>query len=235
MSLYITYGEIKQRVQDQLDLEDEVFIDASEMLQYCQDAIKKCEAKIHTLYEDYFADKVALTLVAGQNEYDLPSTIYADKIRRVVFREGQTIYPVLKFKNFHQFERIEHAENYDTNGQYRYWLRNAPTGKKMVMVPNIRQGSPGELCNVYFLRRAIRPTVDSDLVDIPEFYSFIVAYMKMQCYAKEGHPNYQLAAAEVDDETKEMENTLSNRVPDDENEIPLDLSFYADMNVDMEY
>jgi hypothetical protein len=74
-----TWADIKSRVQYELDLIDEDFISATELLYFCNRAINTAESLILNLSEDYFLTKETLSLVNGTQEYDLPTGIYAQK------------------------------------------------------------------------------------------------------------------------------------------------------------
>lgn len=231
---YLQYSEILQKVLEPLDLQDEVFIGSPEMMGYCNDAIKRCESKIHTIYEDYFATNAFLTLTQGQNEVALPVDLYANKIRSIIFTEGfngSRVYEIVRFKDSKKFLRIEEALAYDTsnsNDHYRYWIKNeAPTqaGRKIQLIPAASETTSTKV-KCYYLRRANKVTAETDYVDIPEFYSVIVAYMRYMAYRKEGHPNTEEAKAELLDEEKNMVETLTEMVPDGENEIPLGEDVY---------
>jgi hypothetical protein len=223
---YLTYAEILKKVQEPLDLEDEVFIGSQEMIGYCNDAIKRCESKIHTIYEDYFLTDAYLTFTQGDQQVDLPADLYANKIRTIVWTQGpgsREIYEILRIKDIHKFLRIESDNANNQNADYRYWIKNASpslTGRKIMLVPAARETTSTK-AKIYYLRRANKVTQDTDYVDIPEFYSVIVAYMRYMAYRKEGHPNTEEAKAELIDEEKNMVETLTEMVPDGENEIPM--------------
>ena len=83
---YWTWAELKDKVQRDLDLEGEVFINETELLGYANEAIDEVERQVHTLYEDYFLTKAVISLVDGTEEYALPTDIYAFKIIHASFK-----------------------------------------------------------------------------------------------------------------------------------------------------
>lgn len=223
--MYLTYEEIADKVKEQLDLEDEVFIDADEMMGHCNDAIKRCESKIHKIYEDYFLTSGLLSLTSGASEVDMPSDIYANKIRSILWNDqSSTLYEIKRVKDPKKFILIENAKvNPGSNPRYRYWIKNSAatqTGRKIMLVPAAQETTATKAI-IYYLRCANRVTADDDIVDIPEFYSVIVAYMKYKCYLKEGHPNTELALQEYAAEEENMVETLTDMVPDGDNEIEM--------------
>ena len=51
---YWAWSEIRSKIEQECDLEDEDFVRRDELLAYCNEAIDEAEAEIHSLYEDYF-------------------------------------------------------------------------------------------------------------------------------------------------------------------------------------
>lgn len=77
---------------------------------------------------------------------------------------------------------------------------------------------------------ATRAIIEATVIDIPEFSTFIMEWVKANCLFKEGDPRLQGCIAKLEQQRKQMNDSLSNREPDDENTMELDLSFYEDMN-----
>lgn len=225
---YKTYGQIREKIEMDLDLEDEEFIQPEELVGYCNEAIKAAESIILKLCEDYFLDYTTLDLVEGQQAYDLPVDIFADKVRRVVYANGNDIYPVKRLRYSKDFENIAFIQaNGTSNEALRYLMTNdADDGKKMNFYPT--PNISGSLITLWYIRNAYTILDDEDIVDIPEFYGFVEEYMKMRCYEKEGNPKFQATVALLKAQKDLMEQTLQNRFPDDDNEIEADLSHYEE-------
>ncbi len=67
-------------------------------------------------------------------------------------------------------------------------------------------------------------------MDIPEAANYILQFMKVRCYEKEGHPNLTMAMAALQKEEADLQAALAEMIPDTENEIEMDMTFYTDMN-----
>lgn len=230
---YWTYAEIRDKVRRDLGIQQEEFISDSEMLDYCNMAIDDAESEIHTTYEDYFLTTEEIDLVAGKTDYTLPTDIYASKIRGVIYNNGTTVYKVRRYTNFEtMFEEIELDSNSNIS-DFMYFLSNntAESGIQMVLnpVPTVDESS---VIKMYYIRNANRMVDDTSVCDIPEFVDYVMQFMKVRCYEKEGHPNFQAALGMLDYKKKNMINTLSNMVPDGETTIKSDTSFYWDMESD---
>src|SRR3954470_8745840 len=123
---YPTWSELKTKIEADLDLQDEDFVTASELLGYANEAVDEAEAEIHTLYEDYFLTEGTITLIAGTSSYALPSDIYGSKIRGVIFSNNGLIYPVKRIRNSKKFELIANIRFISSStDDYRYLLKNA--------------------------------------------------------------------------------------------------------------
>jgi hypothetical protein len=226
---YLTYKDIKRRVLKPTDTQDELFIETDELLDLCHDAIKACEAKIHTLYEDYFLKRGYLALTTGEELYSLPTDIYASKIRRIIYRKTGEVYTISRIIDWKKFEEIEYEREHQQDSSYRYFLINqgASTKVQLNLIPASKETSSTNVV-IYYLRSASLPTLDTDLIDIPEFYDYITCHMRAHIYKKEGHPNTQDEFSLLSAKGQEMEATLATMVPDDRNEVPIDTTFYEE-------
>lgn len=225
---YLTYGEIKDKVERALDLEGEVFIEPEEMLDYANEAKDEASAEIHAIYEDYFLTYANIALVTAQELYDFPSNIYANKIRAIVYDVGETTYSLKRARYSDQFERHALVNKYASTDFYQYLIVNLSAAAKpqLLLLPKSRETGVNLKC--WFLREANALVDDDSICDIPEFYKFIVQYMKVKCYEKEGHPNLEYARGELESERKLMVETLQTMVVDGDTAIEMDLSAYAE-------
>lgn len=229
--IYWTYSQIKEKVERDLDVQDEMFIQDDELLGYINEGIDTCEAEIHTIYEDYFLTSANLSLVAGQSEYSLPSDIYANKIRSIIYQNGTDIFPIKRIRDWHKFERMALLKQYPPSLEYSYLLKNpsASSGVKLVLVPAARTTDSTSV-TIWYLRNANRLVNSSDSCDIPEFTSFVIQYAKCRIQEKEGHPNLTLSLQILESLRNQMKTTLRDMVPDQENQIEMDVSAYEEMN-----
>lgn len=226
---YWTWAQIKAKIRRDLDLESETFVRPEELLDYANEAIDEAEAEIHTIYEDYFLARQTLSIVNGQEEYDLPADIYAHKIRRIMYNNTSSVYTVDRLQDWKKFEAQNIARNFSTSDLYQYYFVNEIAGSpKILLVPQGREDGP--YLEVWYLRQANRLELDEDICDIPEFYNFIFQYMKVRIYEKEGHPNIDKAVMDLEKQRSLMNATLAQIAPDAQNEIEMDASFYEEMN-----
>lgn len=239
-----TYAEIKQKVQSDLDLQEETFITPDEMVGYCNEAIHEAESEILTIYEDYFLSSTPLTLTTGVSLYSLPSNIYAQKIRGLVYSNGSVQYTIRKIRGSFKFEDLQMIQTYSPNDDYRYLLTNSTAGvqSKILLAPPSRE--TGAYVTVWYIRNAQRILTAAEsgilptdantagqlatILDIPEFSTFIIDFMKCKCLAKDNDGRLDDQIAALAKQREMLVSTLTNQVPDDDNRIQMDLSFYSE-------
>jgi len=232
-----TLLELRERVQADLDLQDETFITDSDINTWINDAIKKAEAVIHTLYEDYFITQTTQAITAGTYLYSYPSDVYANKIRKIIYHDsGKT--------TSHEVKRVpslvEGSERdiYSTgsNSVLQWSPYNSKSGGRQIrLFPEA--GRAGTLI-IWYIRNArqlvdetvdeVTTLADAQSCDIDEFERYILQCVKTECYFKEGDPR-AMQSKQLEEQLKvDMIETLSNAVPDNNDEIPMDFSFYND-------
>jgi hypothetical protein len=229
--IYPTLTQIVAKIEQDLDLEEELFIPSNEMLGYINEAIDEAEAVIHTLYEDYFLTSASIALVAGTSIYLLPSNIYANKIRNLVYSDGTTIFPIRRLRFNDQFEDAALINTFSGTSFYRYFIINASAaaGMQIKLFPAAQETSATNV-TIWYLRNANRLAVAADTCDIPEFINFVYQYVKVRCYEKEGHPNTEAARNSLEQQRQLMVDTLTSMEPDGDTTIEQDVSSYREHN-----
>lgn len=236
MAKYWTYLEIKNKIQNDTDTEAENFIQPSELLALVNEAIDEAESYIHTLglEDDYFLTYEDKSITAGDETIDLPTDIYAHKIRHIMYRKNNLIYPVRRIRGMNKFEHIENALYFTNAGDYyRYTILNLGTdgnatpAPKIMLIP-VAQATETSTFRIWYIRNVKELVEDTDICDIPEFVHFVIKQVKFAIYMKEGHPNVAAAKAELEQERKRMVDTLSTMIPDTDSTIVPDLTSYSD-------
>lgn len=226
MSYLQTCKEILDKVEDDLDLAEETFIDRDELKRNLNEAIRDCEAEIHTIYEDYFLVHTVIPIQANVQFYPLPSDIYAKKIRGLIFNSENNAtgisYQIKRIRDFREIPLIVVSD-------YLQFLilNDSKLGDRLAFYPVPSQFLPANI-DFYYLRRAKRMVNESDVCDIPEFVNYILAHMKYTAMKKEGHPLLGEQMQILQTEKDLMVSTLSSMIIDNDNKISLDLSIYEE-------
>lgn len=244
---YWTAQQIIERVKDELDLQEETFIDDVEMVRYCNAAIDRAEQSVIGIHKDYFLTSATLSLVSGTREYELPVDIYGHKIRRIIYENGSQVYKVTRIQDWKKFERkaIEDVNNSAT--LLEYFLVNRQPGEPRIQFVPI-PAETGDFVTVWYCRQANRfddthtgsipnrvlttPLDDpTNILDVPEAFNYIVEFVKMKCDIKEKRNMGQIQTGdypEVQMEYREMMGAIQEIVPDAENLIEPDFSSYEE-------
>lgn len=221
-------------VEQELDLEEENFIQDSEMLEYFNKGRREAEAEVLGIYEDYLLSSADLALTIGDSRYDLPDGIYASKIRGIVYNNGSIIYEIKRIRGARKFLQRALLRDADPTDSYKYIMVNDETdGIQIELSPASKETSSTNV-QIWFLRKVLELTGDDDEIvdaEIPESINFIYAYVKGQCLKKEnGGIMPPDAQSEIDHQRQLLVSTLTNMIPDDDNEVIQDLSAYDEMS-----
>lgn len=225
-----TLSEAKELIQEEMDTQSETFVSSDELVNYFNEAIDECEAEIHNLYQDYFLTSSPIPLTQGISSYDLPSDIYANKIRFIQYKKSQNEFYEIKRV---PLKRIMLIDETLTNVDYVYHLENSLTGGQKIVFHPTPWDTDATSVTLWYIRNAARVEDDDDVIDIPEFISFIFAYVKVKIARKEVHPMLAVYIQEMDYQRSLMKTTLDRMVPDEDLTIHPDLSFYDDFDIDV--
>ncbi len=221
-----TLLSLRNQIKDDLDLWQEDFISDSEINRHINDAVKKAQASIMSFSPSYFLCESEITLALGDNKIDYPSDIYANKIRKLVFTDGDTIFRVDRCKDIMQAEGID---LYNTSSEVvlKYIpINDSVEGRKIRLFPST--GRAGTL-SIWYIRNAATLSADGDLCEIDEFDDYIVQSAKTAIFVKDGDPRAS-DSKNLERELKDsMDLALANMIVDGEDDrVDLDMSFYND-------
>jgi len=246
MARIYTYAEIRAKAAVDLDVQSESFITADEMAGYANEAIDEAEALIHNMYEDYFlVSRENFALTTGVSEYDLPAAIYGNKIRRFIYHKGTELYTIRRIREMNEFEIMEEIDQYGLTDDYQYIIINkvftditsaSTGGYKILLFPTSRETSTTNV-KISYIRNANRVPLpstttqalsDATLIDIPEFYTFVIQFMKVKLYEKEGDARQTEARIDLEGQRRTMIETLTGMVPDTDSTIKPDFTHYQE-------
>jgi hypothetical protein len=234
-----TWDQIRSKVQMELDIEVEEFIQPSEFINYVNDGVAMAEADIHKLglEDDYFLTKATIALTVGQEDFTLPTPIYMNKIKGIIYSNGATIYEITRLRGQNIFENIARINQYNTiTDYYRYIVRNdsAAAGTVLQFVPPSREELASAVTAWYIracAKWALTDTSGTGTCDLPEIaLQFLYQYVKYRCYEKEGHPNTEDSKQTLEKIHEVMMSSLEQMVADGNTELIRDLSSYQDMS-----
>lgn len=215
-----------------LDVEDLDFINGdTELLGYINEAINDAEAIVHTLglESNYFLVQDTLTFVSGTNDYTLPTGIFASKIKKLFYLNGQTKYEIFRVRDITETPYFQNGDDY----RYVLLTKTSPTTANNMRIrfyPDVLES--GSFVQIWYLRNALTLTSSTtdaaNVCEIPESVNFIFSHCKVRIYEKMGNPNLDLAIASFREQKQLMIETLQEMVPDENTLVRPDMSFYED-------
>lgn len=176
-----TYTELKTKIENDLDLIDEVFVSEEELIGYINEAIDDAETAIHSLNceDKYFLSTGTFSWVSGTADYVLPTDIYGVKFRLIFYNDGTTKYPIEKVRN------LEGTQYFVAGDYYQYLvINNTATGFQLRFFPTPAETSTN--AKIHYIRNMKRVTnsaAATNICEIPECGNFVFQHVK-KSYAK---------------------------------------------------
>jgi hypothetical protein len=226
-----TLSQFRSKIEVDLDLQEETFITSSEITGYVNEALREAQREVLGIYEDYFLTKTNLALSIGVSTYSMPSDIYANKIRGMIYDNNYNIYEIRRIRTPQKFLDRHLLRNDDPTDYYMYIIINdAVNGFQIELSPAAKETSATAI-TLWYLRDISVIASDSDVIDqdIPECIDFMFAYVKGQCLKKENSGLMPPEARdEIERQRKLLVDVLTNMVPDDDNTIIKDTTYYRE-------
>jgi hypothetical protein len=230
---YWTWDEILIKVRRDHDLEDEDFLDEPELREYANEAIKECEGIIHGLNEDYFLTRYPdAPFVDGVDVYELPESIYAHKIRNIIYFNGTDTYEIMRINRLDKFLRYRYSRANQVSGsqvRLEYFLANSASGNPRILVTPVPTGGTYE---VWYYRNANRLDDLEDICDLPEHVQYVFDYLAERIAWKEqaGSAKHQTAIARLEKTKDNMLKALQGMIVDGHDDIEADTTAYEEHN-----
>jgi hypothetical protein len=224
-----TLLEMRTTVRTEMDLIDEPAVTDAEITDRINQGIKVVAAKVLGLYEDYFVKRgTPISLVAGQAEYDYPADIWGNKLRALIYRNGTKVHEIprsgpQRMNSFIETERAEVLGSWSSeNATYR------PLAEKFRISP-VPTANEASVLVPWYVSDAATLTLNADVCDLPEWAHVAVAYAKWQIAAdKPGLGNVTELKAQFESLITLVEESLSNRVPDQWDLVDKDMTTYEE-------
>lgn len=240
-----TYNEFETKVRADLDLQDtDNFVGQDEMAGLTNEAIDAAEALIMATHEDYFLTSATLTLVSGESSIALPTDIYGQKVREVIYKNGDRIFPLTELRDPQMFYQKAVIDRQSVSlDEYSYFFKSATAGQQdtlMITPPALESGAYLEM---WYIRNAnriplqaapdssSRATQLATVIDIPEWRAYLEQYVKWRCYQKMKDQGAEASAAAALEKLGElMIINLKDKKLNNANDVPMDTSHYWEHN-----
>ena len=235
-----TYGEGLDLINGEFDLTNETFIGDDEMVGFFNHAVQKAAADIYKLgvEDEYFQNEAALPMVVGQSDIALPTDIYANKIRGLIYVNGYEIYEVTRSRRRKKFLKEAKIRKFAPDARYQYRLKNTgiATGTTITLIPAARDTTSAFLTAYYIREVSFIPLVSAGSlsasratkIDLPECMEYIFAEVKWRVAKKIPHPDLDSYKNDRDEMRALMIETLTGQTDDDNTEVEPDLTHYQE-------
>lgn len=221
-----TWAELREEIQTETNTEGEEFFTPEELRAWANDGIREAEKEIITMHDKYLETEGKLELVEGEHEIQLPPNIYANKITQIFYDGGEGRFEIKPMKR--------REERYELCGldQYKYRILNNTTGRVIKIYPAARETS-SDVVDILYVRNASLIEDDDDIIDIPIADNFIKQYIKDKMLEKELGPGaIRWPTSSLQSERRLLVEALNQMIPDENNDLEVDLSFYEDFDND---
>jgi hypothetical protein len=244
-----TVATILYEVKDSLELMNkeaygerslDPMVSETYLIQKVNDSLEEIQGYINKQYEDYFLTYNTYQMnedQSQQTEYDLPSNIFMNKIRRVMYHYGSnplntntTTYPMGRLQN------INDAHKFSGGEEYRYMLIDRPvTGDvvdyktKLVTFPY--GANNNDYFTIWYIRELATVSATGDTVELPNVaMRYLVEDVKSKCLEKDiGNPMAGIIEGNKQRILGLMQTSIANKVPDDQSGyLQKDTSHYDD-------
>lgn len=224
-----TVQQILDQVKDDLELRNseaygerslDPMVSDSYLIQKINDTLEEIQAEIMAGYEDYFLAYFTVALTGGVSEYDMPSDIAINKIRRVLCHKGANHLDPDSVNDIYKVNRLTNIDSiYEigSSDDYRYMLVDREISgnyeTKLVLFPPAR--GEEEYLTTWYIRQLASVSATGDVVNTP-FNRFLVEDVKFKVLEKDvGNPMAGLIAQKRNDLLELMQKSISNKIPDD--------------------
>jgi|GEM_PF-3799217 len=213
---YRTFGDLREQVEAELDLEAEEFIQPTEMQRYFNSGIQIIEAEIIKLglRERYLQDEAFISIVVDQQDYSLPADIIDTKIRKLVYRENTIVYTIKPLRSESAYETEDVFNLYNSSDYYFYSIYKTSENYVLRLTPKARKNFTDAIRIIYF-KDLNQYTDDDTNCDVPQIcYEYLLSYVRYRCYKKELHANADSEKQDLAALLQLMRETLQGQVAD---------------------
>lgn len=225
-----TVSELIEKIQDEMDLQEESFFDQSDFINAINDGIDEAEQEVMQLNEGYFNTSATLNLVSGTAAYSLPTDIYSAKIKLVQFyRNSSDYYKIHRIKLRDIADASASTYSQGTELMFDIQYPSSAIGQQIVFYPTPLENLTAGV-RLWYIRNAERVALLTDLIDIPDAHMFIFSFVKCKVAMKEMSPLLSAYKEELEQQRQQLRETMSQMIPDEDEEIERDGSFYQDFD-----
>lgn len=209
-----TVGELKKKLKQFTDTEEESYVKEDELCCFINMAIQKAAKIVSCLNKDYFTSCKDIDVPAGQDCISLPDDIMGTKIKKVYWVDAKGRCCKLKRLDYDCFEDCEPCVGKAPTGFQ--FFNKAGEGNKLYLIPACHEA--GKIRMIYERQpcKVDETTSDTKELEMKECCDFIFYNVLMMLYVKEKNPLGTWAIAQMNAAQKLMEECMCPQFNDDE-------------------
>jgi hypothetical protein len=212
-----TLADLTTKVQNDLELHGENFVEPIDIGSFVNDAIDDAEQIIVDLFSDFFLTFKDIEVKAGQSLIPLPIDLYEARIRGFYYSESgfNSLQPSGRCYKVKKLP-LELLSNIQAGDDYQYRLINRTNvGMLLHMFPPIAEDSVNRF-RLWYIRKAKRVINPSDYLENGIRPQFVLAHTKCSAMKKEGDPALEIEKQNLTAQMESLKSTLSRLSDDDE-------------------
>jgi len=213
-----TLDELVTKIQNDLELHEEVFVVPGDIVSYINDAIDDAEQIIIDLFSDFFLTYRDLTVIAGENQHPLPSDLFESRIRGLYYNQSGWSNTQSALQQYYKVKKmsLELQGFILVNDPWQYRLINSSDQtQKLYLFPAVDVTSNNRF-RLWYIRRANRLYAGTDVLEKGLRPQYILAHAKCAVMQKEGDPSLSFELENLKAQREAMVSALSRLTDDDE-------------------
>jgi hypothetical protein len=213
-----TLDELVTKIQNDLELHEEVFVTPGDITSFINDAIDAAEQIIIDLFSDFFLTYVDLTVKAGQTIIDLPNDLFESRMRGIYYNESGWSTTQMANQQYYKVKKMSLELNgyVQQNDAWQYRLVNSSSlTQKLFFFPAIDVDSDDRF-RLWYIRRALRLKEPEDLLEKGLRPQYILSHAKCAIMQKEGDPSLDVELGNLAKQEQALVSALSRLTDDDE-------------------
>lgn len=176
----VTLAQLKQRARNRADMDNSLFVDDSEIVDYINASIAELHDLLIQAYgSDYYINETTFTTVVNQAQYDLPTDFY--KLRGIDAKVNGNRWLTLEQFNFNERNRFEDFGVWDLNGVAT--IRYRILGSKIMFTPVPDRDVDVRLYYVPVAQVLVDDT--DELTDFNQYAEYVITDVAIKMLAKE--------------------------------------------------
>lgn len=207
-----TIGELKKKIKQFTDSEEESYLKEDELCCFVNMAIQRAAKIVSCLNKDYFTSCEEIDVGAEQDCISLPEDIAGTKIKKVYWLDGKRCCR-LKRLDYDCFDDCGSCSSQPYGFQF---FNKAGEGNKLYLIPTCHKAGKVRIIYERTPMAIDENTPDTQEIEMPECCDFIFFFVLKFVFIKEKNPLANWAIEEMNESERKIEECMCPQFNDDE-------------------